>query len=180
MEYNIIKIAILSKLKLYEIVIGIDMHAVHVLSHVQLFVTSWTVAHHASLSMEFSRQGGAAISYSRESSQPKDRTHVSWVSCIGRWILYYWVTGEAPKMYIWKVKICKIDKNTCEKNKARGISLPSLKTLHNYLNWEYVVLVEDGQTCRSMEQYKELRNTTKQISPVGFWYRCKVISLVER
>ena len=73
-----------------------------------------------------------------------------------------------PQRCIWKVKICKIDKNTCEKNKAKGISLPSLKTLHNYLNWEYVVLVEDGQTCRSMEQYKELRNTTKQISPVGF------------
>ena len=180
MEYNIIKIAILSKLKLYEIFIGIDMHAVHVLSHVQLFVTSWTVAHHASLSMEFSRQEGAAISYSRESSQPKDRTHVSWVSCIGRWILYYWVTWEAPKMCIWKVRICKIDKNTCEKNKVRGISLPSLKTLHNYLNWEYVVLVEDWQTCRSMERYKVLRNTAKQVSPVGFWHRCKMISLVER
>ena len=25
-----------------------------------------------------------AISYSNRSSQPKDRTHISWVSCIGR------------------------------------------------------------------------------------------------
>ena len=29
---------------------------------------------------------------SRESSQPKDQTHVS---CIGRWILHHWATGEA-------------------------------------------------------------------------------------
>ena len=37
-------------------------------------------------------QQRVAISFSRVSSQPKDRTHVS---CIGRWILYHWVTGEA-------------------------------------------------------------------------------------
>ena len=30
-----------------------------------------------------------AISFSRGSSWPRDRTHVSWVSCIGRWILYH-------------------------------------------------------------------------------------------
>ena len=29
-----------------------------------------------------------AISSSRGSSQPSDGTHVSWVSCIDRWILY--------------------------------------------------------------------------------------------
>ena len=29
-----------------------------------------------------------AISYSKGSSWPRDRTHVSWISCIGRWILY--------------------------------------------------------------------------------------------
>ena len=35
---------------------------------------------------------------SRRSSPPRDRTHVSSVSCIGRSILYHWVTWEAsPK-----------------------------------------------------------------------------------
>ena len=29
-----------------------------------------------------------AISYSRESSEPSDRTGISWVSCIGGWIVY--------------------------------------------------------------------------------------------
>ena len=36
-----------------------------------------------------------AISYSRGSSQPKDWTHVSGISCIGRWILYHCGTWEA-------------------------------------------------------------------------------------
>ena len=36
------------------------------------------------------------ISSSRESSQPGERTHVSCVSCIGRWIVYHCTTWEAP------------------------------------------------------------------------------------
>ena len=33
-----------------------------------------------------------AISFSKGSSWPRDRTHVS---CIGRWILYHWITRKA-------------------------------------------------------------------------------------
>ena len=33
-----------------------------------------------------------SISYSRESSRPRDQTHIS---CIGRWILYHCITWEA-------------------------------------------------------------------------------------
>ena len=36
-----------------------------------------------------------AVSFSRGSSQPRDRTLVSHVSCIGRWDLYHCVTWEA-------------------------------------------------------------------------------------
>ena len=39
-----------------------------------------------------------AISYSRESSQPRNQTHLSWVSCIGRWILYYWTIWKAQAL----------------------------------------------------------------------------------
>ena len=77
------------------------------LSRVWLFVTPWIVAYQAPLSMEFSRQEfwsdqkkkkkrmleWVAISYSRRSSQPRDRGHVS---CIGRQILYHCPTWEAP------------------------------------------------------------------------------------
>ena len=36
-----------------------------------------------------------AISYSRGSSQHRDWTHVSCVSCTGRWIVHHWTTWEA-------------------------------------------------------------------------------------
>ena len=36
-----------------------------------------------------------AISFSRATSQPRDRTQVS---CIGRWIFYHWATREAPTL----------------------------------------------------------------------------------
>ena len=39
---------------------------------------------------------GAAISYSRGSSWPSDWTRVSWLSCIGRQILYHGSTLEVP------------------------------------------------------------------------------------
>ena len=37
-----------------------------------------------------------AISSSRGSSWPRDQTHASCVSCIGRQILYHWATWESP------------------------------------------------------------------------------------
>ena len=40
-----------------------------------------------------------AISCSWGSSPPRDWTHVSCISCIGRWILYHWATWEAWSVY---------------------------------------------------------------------------------
>ena len=37
---------------------------------------------------------GVAISFSRGSSRPRDRTHIS---CTGKWFLYYTATREAPR-----------------------------------------------------------------------------------
>ena len=34
--------------------------------------------------------------FSRESSWPRNRTHVSYISCIGRWVLYLWHHLETP------------------------------------------------------------------------------------
>ena len=63
-----------------------------VMSH--SFATPWTVACQAPLCMGFPRQilVRVAVSFSRGSSQPRNRTHVS---CIGRWVLYHWATWEA-------------------------------------------------------------------------------------
>ena len=55
------------------------------------FVTPWTVARQAPLSME-----GVAISCSRGSSQPRDPTQVS---CIAGRFLTIWVTREAHNLH---------------------------------------------------------------------------------
>ena len=58
-------------------------------SHVQLFVTPWTVACQAPLSMEFPRQ---EFSFSKGSSRPRDWTLVSHIA--GRFFTI-WATREA-------------------------------------------------------------------------------------
>ena len=72
-------------------------------SHVQLFVTLWTVALQAPLSMGFFQVRileQVAISSSRGPSQPRDRTQVCF-SCVGRRILYHlYHLGKQ------KVKLC--------------------------------------------------------------------------
>ena len=52
-------------------------------------------AQEAPLSMGFSRQEleWVAISSSRGSSWPRDHTHISYVSCTGRQVLYRWATS---------------------------------------------------------------------------------------
>ena len=55
-------------------------------SLVQLFATIWTVALQAPLSMGFSRK--EAIPFSRGSSQPRDRIHIS--------CLLHWLVGSLP------------------------------------------------------------------------------------
>ena len=65
-----------------------------VLSYVQLFGTPQTVAHQAPLSMGILQARileWVAMFSSRGSSQPRDRTCVSYVSCIGRVSCTAWV-----------------------------------------------------------------------------------------
>ena len=72
----------------------LGVHA-QLLSCVQLFVTPWTVARQAPLSTRILQARileWVAISFSRASSQPRDRSQVF---CIGRKILYHWATWEA-------------------------------------------------------------------------------------
>ena len=61
-------------------------------SHVQLFVTPWTVAHQAPLSMRILQARileRVAMPFSREPSQPRDRTQVS---CIAGGFFTAWAT----------------------------------------------------------------------------------------
>ena len=58
-------------------------------------VTPWTVVSQAPLSMGFPREW-VAISFSRGSSQPMDPTYLSYISCIGRWVLYHYCHLGSP------------------------------------------------------------------------------------
>ena len=70
------------------------------LHRVQLFVTPWTVAHQALLSVEFSREywSGCHLQgiFPRGESpgDPGDQTHISAISWTGRWILYHRAPGK--------------------------------------------------------------------------------------
>ena len=72
-----------------------------VLSHfsrVWLFATPWSIAHQAPLSMGILQVRileWVAMPSSRRSSRPRDQTCVSYVSCIGKHVLYHYTTWEA-------------------------------------------------------------------------------------
>ena len=83
------------------------MFHVWVLSCVWLCVTPWTVASQAPLStgiLQARILEWVTISSSRKSSRPRDQTPVSWISSIGKWILYYWITWEAPHIMFKAIK----------------------------------------------------------------------------
>ena len=59
-----------------------------VLSHSRIFATPWTVTYQVLLSMGFP---GVEIYWSGLPfpSPPSDQTHISWISCTGRRMLYH-------------------------------------------------------------------------------------------
>ena len=61
------------------------------LCHVSLFVTPWTVACQAPLSVGFSRQEyWSGLPCPPPGNRPRDQTCVSYISCTGRRVLYNW------------------------------------------------------------------------------------------
>ena len=75
-----------------------DLSSLCVCSVMSNSAPQWTAARQAPLSVGFFQARileWVAISFSRGSSPPMDRIHVSWVSWIGRQILYHRATWEA-------------------------------------------------------------------------------------
>ena len=73
------------------------------LRHIRLFAAPLTVACQVPLFIHGILQArileSVAIPFSRGSSQPRDRTHVSYVSCIGRWVVYHQRYLVSPYKY---------------------------------------------------------------------------------
>ena len=79
-----------------------------VLSHfsrVRLFATPWTVTCQAPAHGIFQARTPkwVTISSSRGSSRPRDQTHTSYVSCIGRQVLYH----QCQLTYIFKIYVLR-------------------------------------------------------------------------
>ena len=96
------------------------------LSHfscVRLFVTLWTVAHHDPLSIRILQARilkWVAMPSSRGSSQPRDPNHISYVSCIGRQVLYHQGHLESPyHLYVESEKYNKLVNKTKTKRNHR-------------------------------------------------------------
>ena len=73
-------------------------------SHVRLCATLWTIAHKDPLSIGYSRHeywSWAAMPSTRGSSQPRDRTWVFYVSCIGKQILYHQHHLRSPNFLLY-------------------------------------------------------------------------------
>ena len=79
-----------SSMKSWDVFIGVCVcvcvcacACMHMLSHVPIFVTPWSVACQAPLEW-------VGIPFSRGSSQLRVWTQISFISCVGRQILYHW------------------------------------------------------------------------------------------
>ena len=99
----------------------------------------------APLSMEFSRQeywSGLPFTPPGGSSWPKDRTHISCVSCLGRWVLYqlhhlgsWWLPGHA-----WTVIILQLDRQIMLSQLQTGPNMVDVKW-NLFLIWICISLI---------------------------------------
>ena len=133
-------------------------------------VTSKTAAHQSSLSLEFIQAmivEWVAISYSRGSSWPRDQIWVSWGSCIGRLVLYHWVSWEAlimilPKQFLegrcgtapdWGQVVAKLP--ACFSRAEQKEVEPTVQThLHLWSQWDRKDALQ-GWTFAATDFWKE-------------------------
>jgi len=90
--------------------ICVHISCMHAESCVRPFATLWT-SPLVPLSMEFSKQehwSGLRFPTLGESSQARDWTSVSCVSCIVRWILYHCATWETPR-YLMSTSVIELE-----------------------------------------------------------------------
>ena len=87
------------------------------LSRVRHFATPWTVAHKVPLSIGFpSKNTGVGCHFfPRGSSQPRDRTCVSCIPCIGRQIVNHCATWETPVCEALSVNVTPSNHNSPKK-----------------------------------------------------------------
>ena len=109
-------------------------------SHVQLFATIWTIPHQAPLSMGFSSQeywSELPCPPTGNLPWPRDQTHTSYISCIGRQVLNHQRHLESP---VQRLKLCHM-------------ATPSLKSklgIYSYLNKGRRQVAEEWQSIMAV------------------------------
>ena len=66
-----------------------------------------------------------AMPSSRGSSLPRDGTHISYISCIGRWVLYHWCHLGSPKHTFYSQAVLSDSQCLLQKCKKLFTSLSS-------------------------------------------------------
>ena len=124
------------------------------LSHVQLFVIPWTVACQAPLPMGFPRQEyWSSFPFPPEGIFPTQRS--TSISCIGRWILYYWATWEAQWSAYMIVNAARLNEIT---GKA-GVDKERKKLEIQSLVFQHLVVREMGKTGWSTRRREYVSET---------------------
>ena len=81
-----------------------------------------------------------AISFFRVSSWPRDWTHISYISCFGKWILYHCATWEAQINDVLSINFKTLEKNLqLEPRKSRMNKIMMIKSEKNTLDNMYTI-----------------------------------------
>ena len=91
-----------------------------------------------------------AISFSRGSSWPRSWTHISCISCMGRWVVYHWATWEASTVWGHSKKMVVDEPGS-------RLSLNSKST---------------GALILDFPESKTVTNILVLFKPLSLWYFC--------
>ena len=113
-----------------------------------------------------------AVSFFRESFRPRDRTHVSCVSCIDRWILYLWATKGVLYNSYHLSFYCQLLMLIWPEQLYHQKKKSTVKTTWYYLAWKHAL---PGKRSKTIISDNESSVCLARIFTVDFffwWYNC--------
>ena len=130
-------------------------------SHVQLFPTLWTVAHQAPLPMGFSSQehwSGLPCLSSGDLSDPGIKTPMSYISCIGREVLYHQCHLESPMNITQNVNYKSIkfvikEKSLPNPRSSRFLYMLSIRILYFFFHIQIHILSTFAKGVSSVSEF---------------------------
>ena len=104
-----------------------------------------------------------AIFFCRGSSWPRDQTRIS---CIGRWILYHWITKEVPgehiRIYIFCYSILKNISQQCIGQVIKSFIQKTIAIFHSLVQnsfkiciWDIIIILRRGSTIEKSAKWNQ-------------------------